>query len=307
MTRTSIIKISDNFDKSKHNNLICNDAFKVFSSIPNGFADHCITDPPYNISGYDFKKEIGWLKSNKYWSEQKNFNKIEESWDKFSNGDYEKFTKLWLDEIYRIVKPNGNIIIFGSYHNIYKIGYLLQRADRKIINSVVWYKRNAFPNITQRMLCESTEHIIWAVNETNKKAKNWTFNYNELKKYNTVKECSKCKKVIDSEYKFCPHCGNNIFHTKKLQLRNLWNIPSTPSGEKRHGKHPSQKPIEMLERLIVGGTKKDDIIIDPFAGSGTTAVVAKNLDRKFIAIDNNKEYCKIALNRLKDGHQQQII
>lgn len=307
MIKTSTIKISDKFNKSNYYNLICEDTFKVFPQIPDNFVDHCITDPPYNISGYDFKKEIGWLKSNKYWGEQKKFEKIEENWDKFSNGDYEKFTKLWLDEIFRIVKPNGNIIIFGSYHNIYKIGYLLQKGDRKIINSIVWYKRNAFPNITQRMLCESTEHIIWAVNETNKKAKNWTFNYEELKKYNTVKECSKCKKVIDSEYKICPYCGNNVFKSKKLQLRNLWDIPSTPSGEKRHGKHPSQKPIEILERLIIGGTKKDDIIIDPFAGSGTTALVAKNLGRKFIAIDNNKEYCKIAKNRLEDGYQQLIV
>ena len=218
MPNKSTITISNKFNKINDYNLICEDAFKVLPQIPDNFADHCITDPPYNISGYDFKKEIGWLKSNKYWSEQKNFKKIEEDWDKFSNGDYEKFTKLWLDEIYRIVKPNGNIIIFGSYHNIYKIGYLLQKEHKKIINSVVWFKRNAFPNITQRMLCESTEHIIWAVNETDDKAKNWTFNYEELKKYNTVKECGKCKKVIDAENNYCPNCGNNIFKTKKLQF-----------------------------------------------------------------------------------------
>ncbi|MFA4941014.1 MAG: site-specific DNA-methyltransferase [Patescibacteria group bacterium] len=307
MPDKSIITISNKFNKINDYNLICEDTFKVLPQIPDNFADHCITDPPYNISGYDFKKEIGWLKSNKYWSEQKNFKKIEEDWDKFSNGDYEKFTKLWLDEIFRIVKPNGNIIIFGSYHNIYKIGYLLQKDHKKIINSVVWFKRNAFPNITQRMLCESTEHIIWAVNETDDKAKNWTFNYEELKKYNTVKECGKCKKIIDAENKYCPNCGNNIFKTKKLQLRNLWDIPSTPAGERKHGKHPSQKPIQVLERLIVGGTKKDEIIIDPFAGSGTTALVTKNLGRKFVAIDNDKNYCKIILNRLKDGYQENMI
>lgn len=307
MPNKPIITLSNKFNKINDYNLICNDAFKIFPQIPDNFVDHCITDPPYNISGYDFKKEIGWLKSNKYWSEQKNFKKIEESWDKFSNGDYEKFTKLWLDEIMRIVKPNGNIIVFGSYHNIYKIGHLLQKNDLKIINSIVWYKRNAFPNITQRMLCESTEHIIWAVNETNKKAKNWTFNYEELKKFNTIKECSKCKKTTEMGNKFCPNCGNQIFKTKKLQLRNLWDIPSTPGGEKNHGKHPSQKPIGVLERLIIGGTKKDDLIIDPFAGSGTTALVAKKLSRKFIVIDNNKNYCEIILNRLKDGYQDNMI
>jgi len=297
------IRISNKFNKINDYNLICEDAFKAFAKIPDNYADHCITDPPYNISGYDFKKEIGWLKTNKYWSEQKNFKKIEEGWDKFSNGDYENFTKLWLDEIFRIVKPNGNIIIFGSYHNIYKIGYLLQKNDKKIINSIVWYKRNAFPNITQRMLCESTEHVIWAINETNKKAKNWIFNYQDLKKYNTIKECKKCKRVLDLDFKYCPYCGHVNFEIKKLQLRNLWDVPSTSGGERKHGKHPSQKPMAILERLIIGGTNKNDIIIDPFAGSGTTAVVAKNLGRKFIAIDNNKEYCQITLKRVMDSKQ----
>ncbi|MFA6919237.1 MAG: site-specific DNA-methyltransferase [Patescibacteria group bacterium] len=306
MTSNYNIRISNKFSKG-NNSLICDDAFKVLSQIPDNYADHCITDPPYNISGYDFKKEVGWLKSNKYWSEEKNFKKIEEKWDKFSNSDYEKFTQLWLNEIYRIVKPNGNIIIFGSYHNIYKIGYLLQRDDKKIINSVVWYKRNAFPNITQRMLCESTEHIIWAVNESNEKAKNWIFNYQELKKFNIIKNCKKCKKVMDIEYKYCPYCGNNIFEVKRLQLRNLWDIPSTPGKERSHGKHPSQKPIAVLERLIIGGSKKNDIIIDPFAGSGTTAVAAKILERRFVAIDNNKEYCQIIEKRLKEGHQNNLI
>jgi len=301
------IRVSNKFDKNNDFNLIYSDAFKVLSKIPDNFADHCITDPPYNISGYDSKKEIGWLKSNKYWKENKNFNKIEENWDKFSNDDYDRFTKLWLDEIFRILKPNGNIIIFGSYHNIYKIGHYLQQNDRKIINSIVWYKRNAFPNITQRMLCESTEHMIWAVNETEKKAKNWIFNYEELKKYNTLKECTGCNRSFDFEYKYCPYCGGKTFKIRKLQLRNMWDVPSTGSSERQFGKHPSQKPVDVLERLIIGGTNKEDIIIDPFLGSGTTAVVAKNLGRKFIGIDSNKEYCSIALQRLNSGYQKNMI
>lgn len=301
------ITIEKKFDGGKNFNLICTDSFSVFPQIPDNFADHCITDPPYNISGYDFKNEIGWLKSNKYWTEKKNFKKIEENWDKFSNCEYTKFTKLWLDEIFRIVKPNGNIIIFGSYHNIYKIGAYLQKNNKKIINSITWYKRNAFPNVTQRMLCESTEHIILAVNETQEKAKNWIFNYKDLKKYNTIKKCKKCKKSLDISYKFCPYCCNTFFEINELQLRNLWDVPSTPQNERKQGKHPSQKPIEILERLIIGSSNKGDIIIDPFAGSGTTPVVAKKLDRKFIAIDNDKNYCKIILKRLKEGHQKTML
>lgn len=300
------INISKNYNPTKNHNLIHGDAFLILPQIPTNSVNHCITDPPYNISGYDFKKEIGWLKSNKYWKEKKNFNKIEESWDKFTNINYEEFTKLWLEEIYRIVKPNGNIITFGSYHNIYKIGHLMQK-NKKIINSVVWYKNNAFPNITQRMLCESTEHIIWAVNNNDKTAKNWTFNYKKLKQHNILKDCKKCKKTLNINYKFCPFCGNNKLTTKKLQLRNVWEIPSTPKNEKSFGKHPSQKPISVLKRLIVGATNTNEIIIDPFMGSGTMPLVAKNLNRNFIGIDNNKEYCKIASKRLAAGQQENLF
>jgi len=264
------ISIKNKIDNIKTNGLIFGDALKIMKALPDHSIDHCITDPPYNISGYDHKKKIGWLQSNEYWTKNKNFSKINADWDKFSDNDYVLFTKAWLAEILRIVKPNGNIIIFGSYHNIYRIGSMLQSLDRKIINSIVWYKRNAFPNVTQRMLCESTEHIIWAVNETQKKAKNWTFNYKELK---------------------------NLNHG--VQMRNVWDIPSTPASEKKYGKHPSQKPIELISRLVTGASNKGDIIIDPFMGSGTLPVVAQMFGRRFLGIDNNMQYCKLALKRLK--------
>lgn len=254
--------------------MIFGDSLKILKSLPTHSIDHCITDPPYNISGYDNKKKVGWLLSNKYWVKDKNFSKIDADWDKFSNGDYVSFTKAWISELLRVIKPNGNIIIFGSYHNIYRIGSVLQDFNRKIINSVVWFKRNAFPNITQRMLCESTEHIIWAINETQKKAKNWIFNYQELKKLNNNK-----------------------------QMRNMWDILSTPTSERKHGKHPSQKPTAVINRFVIGGSKKGDIIIDPFMGSGTLPIVAQRLGRKFIGIDNNKEYCELTLKRLKAEKQ----
>lgn len=264
-----IITIKKKISTLEGNNLIYGDALEILRSLPDHSVDHCITDPPYNISGYNDKKKIGWLKSNSYWTESKNFSKIDAEWDKFSNDDYVLFTRAWLTEVIRVLKPNGNIIIFGSYHNIYRIGSILQDFDRKLINSVTWYKRNAFPNVTQRMLCESTEHIIWAANETQKKAKNWVFNYQELKKIN----------------------GG-------VQMRNMWDIVSTPASEKKSGKHPSQKPLGVINRLVIGMTKKGDIIIDPFMGSGTLPVAAKNLDRKFIGIDNNEEFCELTKKRI---------
>lgn len=253
------------------NELFHGDAIKILKSLPDGSIDHCITDPPYNISGYDNKKKIGWLNSNSYWTKEKKFSKIDANWDKFTNNDYEFFTASWLKEVSRVLKPNGNIIIFGTYHSIYKIGSILDTMGKKIINSIVWYKRNAFPNVTQRMLCESTEYAIWAVNNSQKNAKNWVFNYHDLKKIN----------------------GGT-------QMRNMWDIPSTPSSERKHGKHPSQKPVAVLNRLVIGASNKNEIILDPFVGSGTLPVVAKTLGRKFIGIDNEKKYLEIAKKRLAE-------
>ena len=258
-------------NKKLKEEILTKDSIKYLKKIDSNSIDHCITDPPYNISNYEGKKEIGWYVSNKTWQKEKRFNKIKENWDTFSDNDYYDFTINWINEIKRVVKPNGNILIFGTYHNIYKIGYILDHLDTKIINSIIWYKRNAFPNITQRMLCESTEQIIWACNNNKKKAKNWVFNYETMKKFNPTGK----------------------------QLRNMWDIPMTPSSEKTCGKHPSQKPINVIQRLIEGCTNKNEIVIDPFCGSGTVPLVCKMNERQYIGIDNNKDYIKIAKKRLK--------
>lgn len=247
------------------------DAIRLLQSMESHSVDHCITDPPYNISGYEGKRQIGWLKSNPTWEQEKNFNKIDASWDKFSSEDYMKFTFDWLTQIKRIVKPNGNILVFGSYHNIYNIGHLLEILDLKINNSIIWYKRNAFPNVTGRMLCESTEQIIWAVNGSKKKATRWTFNYEELKE----------------------------FTENGKQMRNMWDIPMTPVGEKKFGKHPSQKPLGLSERLVVGFSRPGDLILDPFAGSGSFLVAAKLLRRDYIGFDQDSSFVALARKRLR--------
>ncbi|MEK7650453.1 MAG: site-specific DNA-methyltransferase [Patescibacteria group bacterium] len=264
------ISIKTKISTTSENALVFGDALLTLKSLPDNSVNHCFTDPPYNISGYDNKKKIGWLQSNQTWVKKKKFTKIDAAWDKFSDDDYDTFSRAWISEVIRVLKPNGNIIIFGSYHNIYKIGSILQQLDRKLINSIVWYKRNAFPNVTQRMFCESTEHIIWAANETQKKAKNWTFNYKDVKALN----------------------GG-------VQMRNMWDITTTPASERVHGKHPSQKPIEVLNRLVLGCSNKDDIIIDPFMGSGTLPVVAQINGRRYIGIDSEKDFCDLALKRVK--------
>jgi site-specific DNA-methyltransferase (adenine-specific) len=259
--------------------LIVADSIEHLKKLEDHIFDHCITDPPYNISGYDHKKKIGWLKSNTTWESKKKFIKIDEKWDSFSNNDYFDFCLEFIIELTRVVKINGNIIIFGSYHNIYKLGFIIEMLGLKIVNSLVWYKRNAFPNVTQRMFCESTEQMIWAVNNNTKKAKNWTFNYSELKK---LTENGK-------------------------QMRNMWDIPMTPLNEKEFGKHPSQKPLQVMDRLIIGCTNNGDLVLDPFCGSGSTLVSAKNNNRHFYGIDSNNEYVKLAQKRLGGSRKQKSL
>ena len=297
------IKIKKTLNSKAKYNLICGDALGLLPEIKDSSIDHCITDPPYNISGYDHKRKIGWLQSNGYWKEKKNFNKINEKWDSFSNSSYENFTSSWLEEVFRIIKPNGNIIIFGSHHNIFTIGNLLNKKNKKILNFITWFKRNAFPNITHRLLCNSTEYIIWAVNNSQKEAKKWVFNYDALKKLNPIKRCKKCKKTLGDNFIYCPFCGGKNLSVDYTQMRDMWNILNTPKRERKHGKHPSQKPFEVVRRLILGATNKNEVILDPFMGSGTVPLVAKKYKRRFIAIDNKREYCKLALKRLNSTEQ----
>lgn len=247
---------------------IIGDALQEMRNLQTDSVDHCITDPPYNIS-YAGKKKIGWLVTNSLWTEEKQFNKMDEEWDSFSDDEYARFTESWLREVSRVTKPNGNIMAFGTFHNIYTIGYILKRLGMKIIGSITWYKRNAFPNITRRMLCESTEYVIWASNNEAKAAKNWVFNYEVMKDMN----------------------GGT-------QMRNVWDIPMTSKSEKKFGKHPNQKPLEVCRRLILGMTLLDDVVLDPFAGSGTISLAAKMNGRRYVAIEKNQEYADIAKNRL---------
>ena len=141
---------------------------------------------------------------------------------------------------YPCYQAERNLFIFGSYHCIFTIGFILQSVyNRRIISQIVWFKPNAQPNITCRMFTESTEFVVWSVNETPDKAKNWTFNYDDMKGINEGK-----------------------------QMRNLWAIPLTKRSERINGKHPSQKPLELIERIVLASTKDGDRILDPFRGRG---------------------------------------
>ena len=243
------------------NKIISGDCLDILPSFPDGIFDCCVTDPPFNMSK---KKGLGWAFSSHV--------TMQEQWDIFSKDEYFQFTVNWIREVLRVLKTNGNLFIFGSFHCIFTIGFILQNIfDRRIISQIVWYKPNAQPNITCRMFTESTEFIIWAVNNESKKAKNWTFNYEVMKAMNSNK-----------------------------QMRNMWEIPLTPKSERKHGKHPSQKPLAVVNRIVLAGTNEGDLILDPFSGSGTTAVVAEMHKRKWIMIEKDDTYNQIAKMRIDE-------
>ena len=225
---------------------------------PDGCVDHCMVDPPFNMSK---KKGLGWAYSSHV--------TMSETWDQFSREKYLEFSRTWIKQVSRLVRNNGNIFIFGTYHNIYDIGFVLEEMGLRVVNSIVWFKPNAQPNITCRMLTESTEYIIWACNAPEKSAKNWVFNYEVAKRLNGGK-----------------------------QMRNMWAIPYASKKEKTFGKHPTQKPVALLARMLLVASRPGEIILDCFAGTGTTGVVAQNLGRKWVMIENRQEYIDIAQGRI---------
>lgn len=249
--------------KTNHK-LIIGDALEELPKIPDESVDLVFADPPYNMSK---KKGLGWKYSNHI--------TMQEEWDIFSKDDYLQFNQKWIKECLRILKHGGSLWVCGSFHNIYQVGFILQHLEGvKINNSIVWFKPNAQPNITCRMFTESTEHLIWASKNGN--GKKWKFNYEATK---------------------------NLIHDdlnpKGKQTRNVWWIPLTPKSEKWAGGHPTQKPLELLRRVILSCTNEGDTVLDPFLGSGTTSVVAKMLNRNSIGIEKEKKYLNIIRKRLE--------
>jgi len=235
-------------------------------------ADHSVdlifADPPYNLSNDGFTCKGGRMVS---------VNKGD--WDKSSGpeADYE-FHRNWINACHRKLKPGGTIWISGTYHSIYQCGFALQMGGWHILNEVSWFKPNASPNLSCRMFTASHETLIWA--RTAKKHKH-VYNYQTMKQGDW-------------------HEGDIIKKDGK-QMRSVWSIPLTKKTEKRHGKHPTQKPEALLKRIILAASNPGDMVLDPFCGSGTTGVVALRHGRNFIGIDLDNEFLEgIARPRLED-------
>lgn len=190
-------------------------------------------------------------------------------WDeKISITEKHNFNKKWIRLCKEVLKDNGTIWISGTMHNIYSIGMALEEEGFKIINNITWRKLNPPPNISCRAFVHSTETILWAIKDI-KKTKH-KFNYKLMKELN----------------------GNK-------QMKDVWETSLTKPSEKKCGKHPTQKPIELLERIILASTDENDLILDPFNGSGTTGIVANRLKRKYIGIEKEKEYCELTKKRFE--------
>jgi site-specific DNA-methyltransferase (adenine-specific) len=191
-------------------------------------------------------------------------------WDKsLSVKEKHDFNKKWIKECYRVLKDNGTIWISGTLHNIYSIGMALEEEGFKIINNITWQKTNPPPNLACKTFTHSTETILWAKKDL-KKSK-YTFNYDLMKKLNDNK-----------------------------QMRDVWTTSLTKPSEKKQGKHPTQKPLEILNRIILASTKENDLILDPFCGSSTTGIAAVKLNRRYIGIDNEKEYLDLSIRRYQE-------
>ncbi|EOA3456796.1 MULTISPECIES: DNA-methyltransferase [Enterococcus] len=231
-------------------------SLEVLKKFEENSVDVVITDPPFFLSNGGVSCKNGRMVS---------VDKGE--WDKLDSMTIEEFYTEILVQLKRILKFDGSIWIFGTMHNVYVLGYLMNKLEFKIMNNITWQKTNPAPNLGCRMFTHSTETILWA--KQNKKSKH-IFNYHLMKKIN----------------------GNK-------QMKDVWTTTTIKKSEKKYGNHPTQKPIDIIERMILASTNEDSIILDPFIGSGTTLLAAKMLNRKSIGIDVEKEYINLANKRIK--------
>ena len=250
------MKSSNPIFKNNLSKLFHGDTLEIMKTLKPESFDLIFSDPPYNLSNDGFTCQNGKMVS---------VNKGE--WDKSKGFENDlAFHELWISQCKKLLKPNGTLWVSGTYHSIFLSGYLLQKNDWHILNDIAWFKPNASPNLSCRMFTASHETLIWA--KKSKKAKQ-TYNYKYLKEQDW---------------------GSDFIKKPNKQMRSVWAINSTPKREKEFGKHPTQKPEGLLERVILSSTDEGDTVLDPFCGSGTTGVVATKNNRVFTGIDNNINY-----------------
>ena len=241
--------------------ILMGDCIAEMARLPDNSVDMIFADPPYNLQlgGDLFRPEGGRVDA------------VDDDWDKFDSlAVYDDFTRQWLAEARRILKDNGTIWVIGSYHNIFRVGALLQDAEFWILNDVIWRKANPMPNFRGTRFTNAHETLIWASRGEDSR---YTFNYRAMKALND-----------------------------ELQMRSDWLLPICSGGERvKEGgakAHPTQKPEALLYRILLACTNKGDVVLDPFFGTGTTGAVARRLGRQWIGIEREKRYVRVARERI---------
>jgi modification methylase len=245
--------------------ILTGDCVAEMAKLAAGSVDLVFADPPYNLQ----------LQGDLKRPDDSRVDAVDDAWDKFASfSAYDDFTRAWLLACRRVMKPSATLWVIGSYHNIFRVGAILQDLGFWILNDVVWRKANPMPNFRGRRFTNAHETLIWAARDAN--AKGYTFNYEALK------------------------AGN-----EDIQARSDWTLPLC-TGEERlknsDGKklHPTQKPESLLARVILSSSRPDDLVLDPFCGTGTTGAVAKRLGRRFLGIERERDYATAAARRLAE-------
>jgi modification methylase len=244
------------------NQILVGDCIANMRSLPTDSVDMVFADPPYNLQlGGDLARPDG-----------SHVDAVTDDWDKFDSfAAYDRFTREWLTEARRVLKPNGSIWVIGSYHNIFRVGAIMQDMGFWVLNDIVWRKANPMPNFKGTRFTNAHETLIWA--SMGEKAK-YTFNYRAMKTLND-----------------------------ELQMRSDWVLPIC-SGQERLKKggtkvHPTQKPEALLYRVMLATTNQGDVVLDPFFGTGTTGAVARRLGRQWIGCERDAGYIEAALERIE--------
>ena len=266
LQNTGYEKIEPYFENASFS-LYHGNCLDVLNQMPANSVDMIFADPPYNLSNNGFSLHAG-----------KRVSVNKGTWDK-SRGfkdDY-NFHYKWLGACKKVLRPQGTLWVSGTYHSIYQSGHALQALDYHILNDIAWFKPNGSPNLSCRYFTASHENLIWARKDKNAKH---LFNYSSMKNGDWPEDFIK---------------------KPNLQMRSVWAIYPPKKAEKSFGKHPTQKPIELLKRIILASTKPNAIILDPFTGSSTTGIASEIIgERKFIGIDTEREFLDVSIRRFKE-------
>ena len=251
------------FDSAASPSILVGDCVAEMAKMPAASVDLVFADPPYNLQ----------LQGDLKRPDDSRVDAVDDEWDKFSSfAAYDDFTRAWITACRRLMKPNATLWVIGSYHNIFRVGTILQDLGFWILNDIVWRKSNPMPNFRGRRFTNAHETLIWAARDASKR--NYTFNYEALK------------------------AGND-----DIQMRSDWLFPLCTGEERLKGGdgkklHPTQKPEALLARIILAASRPDDLVLDPFSGTGTTGAVARRLRRRFVGIERAAEYAAAAEERI---------